>query len=79
MAVALSRCIGILGDAAGIDDVIQRVEQLVVPLENVPFDLFDKRYQTSWEGVMGKFDDTVKEVRHGHGCQLFCSPAAFTD
>lgn len=39
----------VTGDAKGIDEVMSRVEALVVPLETAPFDLFDRRYQTSWE------------------------------
>lgn len=44
----------VTGDAKGIDEVMSRVEALVVPLETAPFDLFDRRYQTSWEAAMGK-------------------------
>eukprot|EP00741_Cyanophora_paradoxa_P015322 tig00000194_g14791.t1 len=49
----------VTGDALGIDEVMRRVEQLVVPLENVPFDIFDKRYQPNWEAQMSKFNDNV--------------------
>ena len=43
----------VTGDAKGIDEVMARVEALVVPLETAPFDFFDRRYQTSWEAAMG--------------------------
>ena len=52
----------VTGDAKGIDEVMSRVEALVVPLEMAPFDLFDRRYQTSWEGTMGKFRENVAAI-----------------
>ena len=52
----------VTGDAKGIDEVMSRVEALVVPLETAPFDLFDRRYQTSWEGTMGKFRENVAAI-----------------
>lgn len=39
----------VTGDAKGIDEVMSRVDALVGPLESAPFDLFDRRYQASWE------------------------------
>ena len=52
----------VTGDAKGIDEVMARVEALVVPLETAPFDLFDRRYQTSWEAAMGKFRENVAAI-----------------
>ena len=52
----------VTGDAKGIDEVMSRVEALVVPLESAPFDLFDRRYQTSWEAAMAKFRDNVAAI-----------------
>ena len=52
----------VTGDAKGIDEVMSRVEALVVPLETAPFDLFDRRYQTSWEAAMGKFRENVAAI-----------------
>lgn len=52
----------VTGDAQGIDEVIAKVDGLVVPLETVPFDIFDKRYQTSWESVMAKFRSDVEQI-----------------
>ena len=48
----------VTGDAKGIDQVMARVEALVVPLETAPFDFFDRRYQTSWEAAMGKLRES---------------------
>eukprot|EP00736_Rhodelphis_marinus_P009344 Rmarinus@m.3249 len=52
----------VTGDAQGIDEVIKRVEGLVTPLESVPFDIFDKRYQANWEAVMHKFEESVVQI-----------------
>ena len=52
----------VTGDAKGIDDVMARVEALVVPLETAPFDFFDRRYQTSWEAAMGKLRENVTAI-----------------
>ncbi|KAL3928386.1 MAG: hypothetical protein SGPRY_002407, partial [Prymnesium sp.] len=52
----------VTGDAKGIDEVMSRVEALVVPLETAPFDLFDRRYQTSWEAAMAKFRENVAAI-----------------
>merc|ERR1719440_49610 len=52
----------VTGDAKGIDEVMSHVEALVVPLEMAPFDLFDRRYQTSWEAAMGKFRENVAAI-----------------
>ncbi len=34
----------VTGDPQAIDEVIKRVEALVIPFETIPFDIFDKRY-----------------------------------
>ena len=52
----------VTGDAKGIDEVMARVEALVVPLETAPFDFFDRRYQTSWEAAMGKLRENVTAI-----------------
>jgi dynein heavy chain len=33
----------VTGDPQGIDDVIQRVDSMVEPIENLPFHAFDKK------------------------------------
>jgi dynein heavy chain len=52
----------VTGDSQGIDDVLRRVEALVVPLEQVPYDIFDRRFQASWEGVMHRFNEDVAKI-----------------
>lgn len=34
----------VTGDPQAIDEVIKRVEALIIPFETIPFDIFDKRY-----------------------------------
>jgi len=52
----------VTGNAAGINDVLERVEAAVVPIESVPFDLFDRRYAASWDAVMVAFRDSVAAI-----------------
>jgi dynein heavy chain len=52
----------VTGNAAGIMEVTIRVEAAVAPLESAPFDLFDRRYFTSWEAAMTKFRDNVAHI-----------------
>lgn len=52
----------VTGDSHKIDEVLQRVEEMIHSIESVPFDLFDKRRQTSWETVMTRFNETVSQI-----------------
>ena len=52
----------VTGDAKGIDEVVERVQSLVPPLEKVPFDIFERRYKTSWDTVMGQFREDVEDI-----------------
>lgn len=52
----------VTGDSEGIDEVMRRVEALIDPLESVPFDIFDRRYKTSWDAVMSQFRVKVDEI-----------------
>ena len=58
----------VTGDAAGIDRVIMRVEELPSNIESVLFDVFDKRHSLNWESIMTKFHESVgyieDETRH---------------
>ena len=49
----------VTGDSQGIDQVMGRVQSLVGPLESVPFDIFDRRYSSSWDAVMVQFRERV--------------------
>ncbi|KAI9102678.1 dynein heavy chain and region D6 of dynein motor-domain-containing protein [Phlyctochytrium arcticum] len=52
----------VTGDPQQIDEVIKRVENLVVPFESVPFDVFSKRYQTAWETLMTRFREQIVQI-----------------
>ncbi|KAJ3359470.1 Dynein heavy chain 10, axonemal, partial [Kappamyces sp. JEL0680] len=52
----------VTGDPQAIDEVIKRVEALVIPFETIPFDIFDKRHQSAWEGVMGRFREQIIQI-----------------
>ena len=38
-----------------------------LPLETVPFNVFDRRYKTSWDAVMAQFKDAVD------GIEIMCT------
>ena len=52
----------VTGESDGIDQVMERVERLVEPLESVPFNIFDRRYKESWSKVMDNFHDHVEQI-----------------
>jgi dynein heavy chain len=52
----------VTGDAQGIDAVIRRVDSLVLPIESILFDVFDKRYSANWLSVMAKFHESVELI-----------------
>ncbi|KAL8020331.1 putative AAA+ ATPase domain, dynein heavy chain region D6 P-loop domain-containing protein [Plasmopara halstedii] len=54
----------VTGDSQGIDDVMIRVENLILPFENVLYKIFDRGYKTSWDLVMTQFQDQVTEIEH---------------
>jgi dynein heavy chain len=54
----------VTGDNKGIDELISRVEGLIIPLESVPFDIFDVRYKTSWANVMQTFKAEVEIIEN---------------
>lgn len=54
----------VTGDSQGIDEVMARVESLIIPFESVPFKIFDRGYKTSWESVMVQFRDKVSEIEN---------------
>ena len=49
----------ITGDPHSIDDVVQRVQRLVIPLEHFPFHVFDPRYGSSWDQQRKEFKEEV--------------------
>ena len=49
-------------DIQEIDELTNKVEQLKKPLENLPFNIFDRRYNASWEQMMKAFWNKVNEI-----------------
>lgn len=52
----------VTGDPQQIDEVIKRVENLVVPFESAPFDIFSKKYQAAWESLMTRFREQIVQI-----------------
>ena len=42
--------------------VLDFVNNLVIPLENLPFNVFNRQYQPSWDQVMRSFAEKVEEI-----------------
>ncbi len=66
----------VTGDSEGIDEAVRRVDALVAPLEGVPFDIFDRRYKTSWDAVMAQFRSKVDEIEEMMAVLLACQQRA---
>ena len=49
----------VTGDPKRIDDVLRRVELLVVPIEEVSFDPFSIKKRSHWHIIMQDFDTKV--------------------
>ncbi|KAJ3134855.1 Dynein heavy chain 10, axonemal [Physocladia obscura] len=52
----------VTGDPQQIDEVIKRVEALIVPFEQIPFDIFSKKYQQNWESLMFRFREQIIQI-----------------
>ncbi|KAJ3097104.1 Dynein heavy chain 10, axonemal [Phlyctochytrium planicorne] len=52
----------VTGDPQQIDEVIKRVEALIIPFEQVPFDVFSKKYQSAWEALMSRFREQIIQI-----------------
>jgi dynein heavy chain len=52
----------VTGDSRAIDESLTRVNSLTVAFETVPFDIFDRRFQASWESVMHRFREDVSKI-----------------
>lgn len=57
--------IGVTGDPKRIDEVLCRVESLVLPIEDVDFNPFNICKMSSWKMIIQDFDTTV-QVGLGH-------------
>ncbi|RKO94122.1 dynein heavy chain and region D6 of dynein motor-domain-containing protein [Blyttiomyces helicus] len=52
----------VTGDPQQIDEVIKRVEALILPFEQVPFEVFSKKHQTAWEALMSRFREQIVQI-----------------
>jgi dynein heavy chain len=52
----------VTGDPQQIDEVLRRVETLILPIEQASFDVFDKKYQNSWDSIMLRFRDQIVQI-----------------
>lgn len=54
---------GCAGDTKGIDDVIERVQLIVEPVETVMFDAFDQAHAPQWRALRARFFADNEEVK----------------
>ncbi|KAL7749213.1 hypothetical protein RI367_005365 [Sorochytrium milnesiophthora] len=52
----------VTGDPHQIDEVIKRVDMLVMPIEQIPFDIWNKKYYQPWETIMVKFREQIIQI-----------------
>lgn len=55
----------VTGDLKSIDEVLSRVDSLVLPIESVNFNPFNNCKMSSWKMIMQDFNATV-QVSLGH-------------
>jgi dynein heavy chain len=53
----------VTGESSGIDDVLNRVQNLLRPLQNLGYDVFDKKQMRQWNEVMKEFRENVEYNR----------------
>ena len=63
----------VTGEGEMIDTVIQQVENLLVPLETMPFDVFDRNCRASWLALMAQFKE--REAAIDQLCRTFLDTA----
>ena len=56
------KLIAVTGDPQGIDNVINRVNSMVEPIENISFDPFDKGQAERWAGTVAKFMNDKEQI-----------------
>ncbi|XP_073386148.1 dynein-1-alpha heavy chain, flagellar inner arm I1 complex isoform X3 [Physcomitrium patens] len=52
----------VTGDVAGIDAIIHKVHSIVAPIENFPYDAFDRAHAALWRTTMLQFDQDRKTI-----------------
>lgn len=51
------------GDTKGIDDVMERVQLMVEPVETAMFDMFDQAHAMQWKSLRARFYTDNEEVK----------------
>lgn len=54
----------IINDPAQIDAVLKRVENLVIPIEEVEFNIFCEKYEVNWQDIMSSFYKEVEKLEN---------------
>lgn len=52
----------VTGDPQQIDEVIKRVEALIIPFEQIQFDIFSKKFQSAWDSLMTRFREQIIQI-----------------
>ena len=52
----------ITGDGQGMEDILKRVTTLTQPIDGIHFNIFEKRFETSWEVQQNKFKENVRSI-----------------
>lgn len=52
----------VTGDGEGIETLSGKVDNLIQQFEIVPFDIYDKKYKSSWDKVMDSFREQVLAI-----------------
>eukprot|EP00951_Prasinocladus_malaysianus_P015337 scaffold117564_cov45-Prasinocladus_malaysianus.AAC.4 len=55
----------VTGDTEGIDAVIARVQEMVRPVESLPFEIFDREHAGEWAEVKAKFYKDNEKIKVG--------------
>jgi len=52
----------VTGEGQGMEDILKRVESLTQPIDGISFNIFEKRFETSWEVQRNKFTENVRQI-----------------
>ena len=67
------KLIAVTGDPQGIDNVIQRVNMMIEPIEKISFDPFDKSLAERWAQTVSKFMSDKEQIeRATKVCMCVC-------
>lgn len=52
----------VTGEGQGMEDILKRVDTLTQPIDGISFNIFEKRFETSWEVQRNKFKENVRQI-----------------